>query len=67
MLHMLQGRMCSSINHLICEVMDGNRENRHLVSNKPVEFEKYPVQIQDFKKIIDRVSPKTSPDTSCQG
>jgi hypothetical protein len=30
-----------------------NGENWHLVSNKPVEFEKYPVQIQDFKKIIE--------------
>ena len=28
-------------------------ENRQLVTNEPVEFEKYPVEFQDCRKIID--------------
>ncbi len=28
-------------------------KNRQLVTNEPVEFEKYPVEVQDCKKIID--------------
>ena len=26
-------------------------ENRHLVTNEPVEFEKYPVEAQDYREI----------------
>ena len=28
-------------------------ENRHLVTNEPVEFEKYPVEVEDCRKITD--------------
>jgi len=28
-------------------------ENRQLVTNEPVEFEKYPVEVQDCRKITD--------------
>ena len=28
-------------------------ENRHLVTNEPVEFEKEPVEVQDCRKITD--------------
>ena len=30
-------------------------ENRQLVTNEPVEFEKSPVEVEDYKKITDRV------------
>ena len=29
------------------------RENRQLVTNEPVEFEKQPVEVQDFRRITD--------------
>ena len=29
------------------------RENQQLVTNEPVEFEKFPVEVQDCKKITD--------------
>ena len=29
------------------------RENRHLVPDEPVEFEKQPVEVQDCRKITD--------------
>ena len=29
------------------------RENRQLVTDEPVEFEKEPVEVQDFKRITD--------------
>ena len=28
-------------------------ENRQLVTDEPVEFEKYPVEVQDFRKITE--------------
>ena len=28
-----------------------NGENRLLVTDEPVEFEKYPIEVQDFNKI----------------
>ena len=28
-------------------------ENRQLVTNEPIEFEKTPVEVQDYKKITD--------------
>jgi hypothetical protein len=28
-------------------------ENRQLVTNEPVEFEKYPVEVQDCRKVTD--------------
>ena len=34
-----------------CQSMIG--ENRQLVTNEPVEFEEYPVEVQDCKKITD--------------
>ena len=30
------------------------RENQQLVTNEPVEFEKYPVDVQDCRKITDQ-------------
>jgi hypothetical protein len=30
------------------------KKNRPLVTNEAVEFEKYPVEVQDFRKITDR-------------
>ena len=30
-----------------------NRENQPLVTDEPVEFEKYLVEVQDFRKITD--------------
>jgi hypothetical protein len=30
-------------------------ENRLLVTNEPVEFEKQPVEVQDFKKMTNTV------------
>ena len=29
------------------------KENQHLVTNEPVEFGKFPVEVQDCKKITD--------------
>ena len=28
-------------------------ENRQLVTNEPVKFEKYPVEVQDYMRITD--------------
>ena len=36
---------------LMCEAMTG--ENRQLVTDEPVEFEKKPVEVQDCRKITD--------------
>ena len=30
------------------------RENRKLVTNEPVEFEKYPIEVQDCRKCTDQ-------------
>ena len=30
-------------------------ENRQLVTNEPVEFEKTPVEVQDRRKVTDRL------------
>ena len=30
-----------------------SRENRHIVADEPVEFEKWPVEVQDFRKFTD--------------
>ena len=32
-----------------------NGENRLLVTDEPVEFEKQPVEVQDFRKITDHL------------
>ena len=29
-------------------------ENQQLVTDKPVEFDKYPVEVQDFRRITDQ-------------
>ena len=30
-------------------------ENQLLVANEPIEFEKWPVEVEDFGKLIDRL------------
>ena len=32
-----------------------NEENQPVVTNEPVEFEKYPVEVQDFRKITNHL------------
>ena len=37
----------------MCSTM--NKENWPLVTDEQVEFEKYPVEVHEFKKIIDHL------------
>ena len=41
----------STYNRLVLEPMSG--KNRQLVADEPVEFEKWPVDVQDFRRITD--------------
>ena len=41
----------STYNRLVLEPMSG--KNRQLVVDEPVEFEKWPVDVQDFRRITD--------------
>ena len=42
----------SPCNRFDLETMIG--ENRQLVTNEPIEFEKQPIEVQDCRKITDR-------------
>jgi hypothetical protein len=42
-----------SENNSYLEGCNKDRENRQVVTDEPVEFEKWPVEVQDCRKIID--------------